>query len=158
MDKQKLNKGDYMIKAKAVVPEQFWILRQDDQKIGNIEATADGYSVSINGKSMVVKNLNTFSQQVSIKFENYTKEQKEEAVYDVHGFPTSAPAYNAVFDVKHQLPIWTTEPRSRSWLAAGWYRVKQHRDWKVIYCPKLIFLERYTYQGPFGSLDQAKLI
>ena len=37
-----------MIVAKPVIDKQFWILKQDDQKIGNIQVTADGsYEVKI---------------------------------------------------------------------------------------------------------------
>jgi predicted HAD superfamily Cof-like phosphohydrolase len=39
----------------------------------------------------------------------------------------------------------------KSWFAAGWYRVKQHRKWKMVQHPKLITLERYDYQGPFQT-------
>ena len=36
-----------MIIAKPVVPDRFWILKQDDEKIGNIQATANGFTVQI---------------------------------------------------------------------------------------------------------------
>jgi hypothetical protein len=36
-----------MIVAKPVIDNQYWILKQNNQKIGNIEASADGYVVKI---------------------------------------------------------------------------------------------------------------
>lgn len=145
-----------MIEAKTVVPDQFWILRQNDTKIGNIEAINGRYEVTVNGRSVVVNNLRSFAEDFDIDFMDIVEDRNNEVPSTVNGYPTSSQAYNAVFDVKHQLPLWTKDPRSRSWLAAGWYRIKQHRDWKVIFCPKLIFLTRYKYQGPFKSLDEAK--
>ena len=38
------------IVAKPIVKDQFWILKQDDRKVGNIEATDDGFAVRINNK------------------------------------------------------------------------------------------------------------
>ena len=36
------------------------------------------------------------------------------------------------------------------------------REWqseeKVIFCPKYIFIQRYEYQGPFKTKDEAELL
>lgn len=146
-----------MIQAKPVVPDQYWILRQDDRKVGNITADAGGYAVNINGETVRVKNLTTLMQRVPINFQASVVPDSAKETHEVHGYPTTELPYNAVFDVQHQLPLWTQEPRSRSWLTAGWYRVQQHRDWKVVWCPKLILLQRYTYQGPFRSAEEARV-
>ena len=73
----------------------------------------------------------------------------------VHGFEVEGEVFNPLWDVKHRLPLFTREEKSKSWFAAGWYRVKQHRKWKTVQNPKLITLERYTYQGPFQSREDA---
>lgn len=146
-----------MIEAKPVIPHQYWILREHDRKVGNIEVTDQGYQVNLNGRQVQVKNLESLTATVPIEFKDIPKSQPTpEVVHEVHGYATSAPAYNAIFDVQHQLPLWTREPRSRSWLAAGWYRVRQNRTWRVVHCPKLILLERYSYQGPYHSADAAR--
>ena len=36
-----------MIVAKTVITNQYWIMHQDDRKIGNIEAAGDGINVDI---------------------------------------------------------------------------------------------------------------
>lgn len=147
-----------MIKAKAVIPDQYWILRDQDRKIGNIEATTGGYAVNLYGESVEVTTLSMLQQRLGeVEFETPERSEPESDPRSVHGFPTKGTAHNAMFDVKHQLPLWTTEPRSRSWLAAGWYRVRRNgRDWRVMFCPKLILLQRYEYQGPFASSDEAR--
>jgi len=147
-----------MIKAKTVVPNQFWILRKDDRKVGNIQAEEGGYQVNINGNCAHIEDLAVLSRTIGIDFEAYVNKPTDNTGHMVHGYPTSSRPYNDVFDVRHQLPLWTKQAKSRSWLAAGWYRVKQHRHWQVIFCPKLILLERYEYQGPFRSLEEAKMI
>jgi hypothetical protein len=72
-----------------------------------------------------------------------------------NAYPTREQAYNAIYDVKHQVPLWTREPRSKSWYAAGWYQVRQGRSWQVEFCPKLITLQRYAYRGPYYTEEQA---
>jgi hypothetical protein len=37
-----------MIIAKTVVPKKFWLLHQNDEKIGNVEECDGGYQVRIN--------------------------------------------------------------------------------------------------------------
>lgn len=145
-----------MIKAKPVVPDQYWILRDQDHKIGNIEIDNGEYVVSINGNRSRFKNLNSLVNTIRVDFEIAPSAVKDTVQHHVHGYPTPTPAYNAIFDVQHQLPLCTKEPRSRSWIAAGWYRVKQHRQWTIMQCPKLILLQRYTYQGPFYTAEEAQ--
>lgn len=145
-----------MIIAKAVIPDQYWILREHDRKVGNIETDQGEYVISLNGERTRFKTLNMIKDRVPINFESTDSPSREPDPFQVHGYPTTSLAYNAIFDVKHQLPLWTQDQRSRSWLAAGWYRVRQHRDWQVMQCPKLILLERYPYQGPFRTREEAQ--
>ena len=144
-----------MIVAKPVIPNQFWILKDGDHKVGNIEAGADGLSVKIGSQVQSYKNINILKERISIKFESVNKSTTIKEKNSVHGFPTMGYPYNAIFDVKHQVPLWTREPKSKSWYAAGWYRVKQGRHWTTELCPKLITLQRYSYRGPFHTEEQA---
>lgn len=144
-----------MLQAKPVVPDQYWILRDHDRKIGNIEAEAGGYVVSINGQKTHFQNLDSLVERIPIWFDVLKISDVKPDPMQVHGYPTSSPAYNAVFDVSNQLPLWTREPKSRSWLAAGWYRVKSHRSWRLVFCPKLILLQRYQHQGPYHTRAEA---
>ena len=145
-----------MIVAKAVIPDQYWILRDESGKVGNIQVDDEGYRVKLRDNVAYFKTLTMLRERLPLDFDDHTKAVTNDPDMEVHGYPTQSRAYNAVFNVQHQLPLWTTEPRSRSWLAAGWYRIRQHRTWKAMYCPKLIMLERYQYQGPFRSLQEAQ--
>lgn len=144
-----------MLLAKPVIPDQYWILRDADRKVGNIEAGPDGVQIRINNQVERFKNIRTLKQRVKIDFEPPVKNKTVSPGNAVHGFETTGKPFNGIYDVKHQVPLWTKEPRSKSWYAAGWYRIKQGRHWEVTQCPKLITLERYPYQGPFHSESEA---
>ena len=144
-----------MIIAKPVIPNQFWILKDGENKIGNIESAVDGFSVKIGDRVKSYKNINTIKKSVAIDFETAISKKIPINKNLVHGYETKGTAYNAIYDVKHRVPLWTKEPHSKSWYAAGWYRVKQGRHWTVEFCPKLITLQRYPYSGPYLTEEQA---
>ena len=145
-----------MIVAKTVIPNQYWILRQGDTKVGNIEAGPDGFQIKINNVVQQYKSIKTLKQKVQIDFEPIEKKAAPVVDNEVNGFPTTGRPYNAIYDVKHQVPLWTREPRSKSWFAAGWYRVRTGRTWQVVQSPKLIVLQRYEYKGPFRNETEAQ--
>lgn len=144
-----------MIKAKPVVPDQYWILREHDRKVGNIQAESDGYTLSLHGEKTRFDSLNVLIDRIPVTFEILTPNSQNKISNQVHGFPTIGYPYNAMFDVRYHLPLWTQTEHSKSWLAAGWYRVQYH-DWTVIQCPKLIILQRYKYLGPFHTAEEAR--
>lgn len=145
-----------MIKAKPVVPNQYWILQEHNHKVGNIQADSGGYTMSLHGEKTRFENLNILTNRIPVTFENPAQSTKKSEVNQVNGYPTTEVPYNAMFDVRYQLPLWTQNEHSKSWFAAGWYQVKQHRNWTVMQCPKLIVLQRYEYKGPFYTLEEAR--
>ena len=144
--------------AKPIVKDQFYILTQDDKKVGNIEATGDGFAVRINNQVMPFKTIAMIRKQVDIEFPAVgNKPNRESASYQVQGYPSGSRVYNPIWDVQHKLPLYTKNNKSRSWYAAGWYQVKQRRTWAIVQSPKLITLERYPYQGPFYTREEANV-
>ena len=144
--------------AKPIVKDQFYILTQDDKKVGNIKATGDGFAVRINNKVMPFKTMAMIRKQVDIEFPAVgNKPAREPASYQVQGYPSGSRVYNPIWDVQHKLPLFTKNNKSRSWFAAGWYQVKQRRTWSIVQSPKLITLERYPYQGPFYTKEEANV-
>jgi len=142
-----------MIVAKPVIPNRYWILKQDNRKVGQIEADDSGVTVKIQNRVAGYKTIRMASREANIEF---TKLSSAKPVTNqVHGFEVTGRVYNPVWDVKHRLPLFTRDTKSKSWYAAGWYMVKQHRAWKAVQNPKLITLQRYQYQGPFHSKEQA---
>ena len=145
-----------MIVAKPVIKDKFWILRQDDHKVGNIEASSDGYTVRINNTIARVKNISTVRHDLAVAFDAPPVLKKVTADNCVHGYHTGTRTYNGIWDVQRRVPLFTKSRKSKSWYAAGWYMVKQHRAWKAVQNPKLITLQRYQYQGPFHTQQQAE--
>jgi hypothetical protein len=144
--------------AKPVVDKQFWILQDGDRKVGNIEACAGGYQVKINNQTAQFKTIRTAAQRVDIEFEILPRLEKiKPSVNLVHGYPAQGRVYNPIWDVPQKLPLFTKTKKSKSWFAAGWYRVKKGRNWATVQDPKLILLQRYSYTGPYHSYDQATL-
>ena len=145
-----------MLVAKVVADKQFWILQEDDRKVGNIEAWNGGYQVRINNQVKQFKTIKLAAKESNIVFAKEETASKPDNTA-VHGYPVAGRCYNPVWDVVHHLPIYTKTAKSKSWFAAGWYSIKRGRNWKIIQDPKLIALQRYPYQGPFKNKEQVTL-
>ena len=141
--------------ALPVIDKQYWILKDNDRKVGNVEACAGGYQVKINDQIAQYKTIKMVEQRVHVQFESVPKVVKEKPTNSVHGYPVAGRMYNPMWDVPQKLPIYTKTNKSKSWFAAGWYQVKKGRAWQVLQGPKLIMLQRYPYHGPFHSKEEA---
>jgi hypothetical protein len=142
--------------ALPVVDKQYWILKENDRKVGNVEACAGGYQVKINNQIVQYKTIRMVEQRVNIHFEPGPKKPKPVApANSVYGYPVAGRMYNPIWDIPQKLPIYTKTAKSKSWFAAGWYQVKKGRDWKVVQGPKLIMLQRYPYHGPYQTQEEA---
>lgn len=144
-----------MIVAKPVIADQFWILRQDDKKIGNITATSDGFDVKIKDNVTRFQTISMIAQR-GIEFETVAHRSAPQKTDTVHGFPALGRVFNPTWDVRHGLPLYTKTKKSKSWFCGGWYRIRQGRTWEVVQSPKLIAVQRYPYQGPFYTEVQAQ--
>lgn len=143
--------------AKPVIDKQFWIIKDNDRKVGNVEAYDGGYQVKINNQTQQFKSIKMVEKRVQIHFEPTVKSAVKTAPkpQHVHGYPTVGRAHNGIWNVQDKLPLYTKAPKSKSWYAAGWYQVKKGRNWKIVQDPKLILLQRYVYQGPYYSREEA---
>jgi len=145
-----------MLVAKPVIDKQFWILQENNRKVGNVEACAGGYQVRLNNQVAQFKTIKMAAQRANIEFEPAVKLSKPKSAMDqVHGYPVSGRIHNPMWDVSQQLPVYTKTAKSKSWFAAGWYCVRRSRVWHTMLAPKLIVLQRYEHAGPFYSEAQA---
>lgn len=145
-----------MLVAKPVIDKQYWILQENNRKVGNVEACAGGYQVKINNQVAQFKTIKMVEQRVNIHFESAPKVVKPKTKINlVHGYPAVGRIYNPMWDLKQKLPIYTKTTKSKSWFAAGWYRVKKGRNWVTVQDPKLITVQRYPYQGPYYTQEEA---
>jgi hypothetical protein len=141
--------------AKPVIDKQFWILQEDNRKVGNVEARNGGYQVRINNQITQFKTIKMLEKRVQIRFESLPGARSRAVkTQQVYGYPASGRVHNGLWNVQDKLPIYTKTAKSKSWYAAGWYLVKKGRNWRAVQDPKLILLQRYEYQGPFHSREE----
>lgn len=140
--------------AKPVVKNQFWIVTDGIQKVGNVIADGSGFEVKLNGNVAHFKNTTTIQKQVHIEFQTNKALSKKE-VSPFSEYPTTKKVYNSVLDIKRKVHLYTKTPKSKCYYAAGWYVLNQGSEPVVTFCPKYIFIQRYDYQGPFKSEAEA---
>jgi hypothetical protein len=141
--------------AKPVIDNEFWILQENNRKVGNVQACAGGYQVRIRNETSQFPSIHMAAEKVNIKFESRPQRTTVVNTNQVHGYTTQGRVYNAMWSVAQQLPVYTKTAKSKSWFAAGWYRVRRGRVWLTMLAPKLIVLQRYAYAGPFYSESDA---
>ena len=144
-----------VITAKPVVANRYWILRRDDRKVGTVERDNTGFFMRVDGVSRHFRTLPLLRRSADIEFQpaiRTTQPPKD----SVHGYDTGCRVHNGMWDVKRRLPLFTKINRSKSWYAAGWYAIQQHRRWQVVRNPKLILLDRYKFRGPYMKPEQVR--
>lgn len=144
------------LKATPVVKNKFWIVERDGEKVATIQTTDDGI-VWVDGshreKYTTIKML---KDKHSVEFVK-TGKSKSTVSHDVHGYPAQGKPHNPLFDVSKRLPIYTKDDKSKSFYCAGYYLVKLSNNWSKTYCPKLITLQRYEFEGPFKTVEEQVL-
>ena len=144
-----------MILAKPVIANKYWILKENDTKIGSVEATNNGaFTVRMYNDQQEFKTIKTIKNKTQIFFEEPPVKKKVKKENVVNGFATDSTPYNAIYDVQRRLPIYTKQKKSKSWFAAGWYQIGINGHWVTEFCPKLILLQRYDYRGPVHQPDE----
>ena len=141
--------------AKPVVKNQFWIVTDGTEKVGNVIADGSGFEVKLNGNKTHFKNTTAIKKQTSIQFET-TKVEKNKKEIPFNEYPTTKKVYNSILDIKRKVHLFTKTQKSKCFHAAGWYVLYQGDEPVVTFCPKYIFIQRYEYLGPFKTEDEAK--
>jgi Ethanolamine utilization protein EutJ (predicted chaperonin) len=143
--------------AKTVVKNKMWIVEAyTGTKVGNIMAVEEGGFVYVHDDQREqFASIKLLSKKYNIVFAKAEKTKREKQdVYEVYGFPTNSQPQNEVLDVQRYLPIYTKGAKSKSFFCAGYYIIKFSSTWVRAYCPKLITLNRYEYEGPFKTQDR----
>lgn len=145
--------------AKVLVPNKVWIIQNRESKLGTLNKEKKGYSFFKKG---IKTNLND-SKQVKETFgfdlfkEAVTLKNIEKIDSDtIYDYPCNSKPFNPVYNIKKKLPIYAKSKKSKSLYCAGYYIIKFRKGWVKSFCPKLITLERYPFQGPFKTEQQMK--
>jgi hypothetical protein len=147
--------------AKVLIPNKEWLVRDESRKIGSIAKGKQGYSFLHKGNQIDFKNLADIKAQFGIAiFEEGIKKVKKDTAegknYYIYDFPCSSKPYESVYSVKKKLPLYAKSAKSKSQYCAGHYIIQFRKGWVKSFCPKLITLERYPYQGPFKTETEMK--
>jgi hypothetical protein len=136
------------IKAKPI-SDQFWILQQNNKKIGQVTYMHNKYIVNINGNNAGIFGSLTELKESQLFDVIEPAKLSKNGINAVHGYPTKCEAFNSVWNLQYKLPLFTFASNSKSWHAAGYYNIEIKGESVIQFCPKLITLCRNTYTGPF---------
>jgi hypothetical protein len=140
--------------AKPIIKNQYWVITDGDKKVGNVESQGTGFDVKIGNNIEHYDSTKQIEKFKKIEFEKVRK-TKEKTDTNFSTYPTGQDkVYNSVFDVKRKLHLFTKEPKSKCYHAAGWFSVKQGTEFINVFCPKYIFVCRYEYVGPFNTEEE----
>ena len=139
--------------AKPIVKNQYWVVTDGKDKVGNVVASESGYEVKLNGNTEHFKNTKAIEKQINIEFVNLKKSDNHENPFGE--FPTTDKVYNSILDIKRKLHLFTKTQKSKCYYAAGYFVINQGTEKTVIFCPKYIFIQRYEYLGPFKTKNEA---
>lgn len=145
------------ITSKIIVPNKEWLIRDSDKKIGSISKIKKGFQVWKKGNYTKVKDLEQLKENIGIDIlPNDINPHKSITEKTIYGFPCSSTPYEPVYNIKKKLPIFTKSSKSKSHFCAGYYAIKFRKGWVKSFCPKLITLERYAFEGPFKTEQELK--
>lgn len=149
--------------AKVLVPNKVWLLEDRGIKLGTLNKEKKGYAFFRNGMKIELHDISEvkarFGEELFKDSINSLKSSAKpfdnKSIYD---FPCSSKPFNPVYNVKDRLPIYAKSSKSKSLYCAGYYVIKFRKGWVKSFCPKLITLERYPYQGPFKTEVEMKTV
>jgi hypothetical protein len=147
--------------AKPIIENKFWIVEKDGEKFATLRKDEENRFVMSNETGILIYNTKTdLTKQFGKDFfvVKIVKEAEDAALDEVHGYATSTTPHNSMFDVKRKLPLFTKSSDSKSLYCAGYYVIRFDKGWVKSFCPKLITLQRYEYQGPFKTEIEMKQV
>lgn len=141
--------------AKPIVKDQYWVVTDGNQKVGNVTANGSGFNVIVNGTIKHFENTTDIRNNTRIQFQTL-KTNKTKINLPFAQYPTTAKTYNSILDIKRKLHLYTKTQKSKCYYAAGWFAINQNNGFESVFCPKYIFIQRYPYYGPFKTEQEAK--
>lgn len=145
--------------AKVLIPEKEWIVKSDNEKIGTVTKEKRGFSFFKKGQKISFYDLSEIENQLGIKIPKnklLTKSQDYTDATSIYDFPCSSKPYEPIYNIKKRLPLFYKSSKSKSLYCAGYYVIRFQKRWVKSFCPKLITLERYDYQGPYKTENEIK--
>lgn len=143
------------IEARPVVKNKYWIVERNGEKIGTIQASVDGVVLVEGERRKKYPSIKVLGTAHSIRFAR-GRNPKRLSALTVYDYPARERAYNAIYDLRLRLPLYTASKKSKSYFCAGYYLINLGSHWMLEFCPKKIILTRNKFLGPFKSEDRAR--
>jgi hypothetical protein len=147
--------------AKPIIDNKFWIVEKGGEKFATLRKDEENRFVLSNETGIKIYNTKTdLTKQFGKDFfvAKIVKESNDSVPLEVHGYASSCLPHNSMFDIRKKLPLFTKSEDSKSLYCAGYYVIKFDKGWVKSFCPKLITLQRYEYQGPFKTELEMKQV
>jgi hypothetical protein len=147
------------LKAKTLLEGKFWIVEQDEEKVGTLSKDEEDRFMYQSNKGTRIFNTERAMKKYLGKIMFTSKEVEESKVEDdskAYGFPTSSAPITSMFDIRRKLPLFTKSEKSKSFYCAGYYVIKFPKGWLRSFCPKLMTLDGNDYKGPYKLEDDMK--
>lgn len=145
--------------AKPIVDGVLWVVEEAGRKVGTLHKKEGNKYIlsSYNGEYYFNKKSEITKQFGSDFFLRGIKTTVSSInTNDCYGYPTRWTPCNGMYDVRRKLPLFTKSNQSKSLFCAGHYIIKFPKNWVRSFCPKLITIERYPYEGPFKTEEEAR--
>ena len=147
--------------AKPIIDEKFWIVERNGSKFATLRKNEDNRFVMSNEAGIRIfetKEILTEEFGKDFFLAKIVKEADNAHPNEVHGYSTSTEPHNPMFDIQRKLPLFTKSEDSKSLYCAGYYVIRFEKGWVKSFCPKLITLQRYEFQGPFKTEIEMKQV
>ena len=141
-------------KTKVLVPNKFWIVERGGKKVATLSKEKKGYTLLSQGQKYEAHDLTEIKERFGITIDAVNEEISKissDQSNEIYGFPVNGKAHGPLWNVQKKLPIYAKSAKSKSLYCAGYYVIRFRKGWVKSFCPKLITLERYPFQGPFKS-------
>lgn len=145
--------------AKPIVDGVLWIVEEDGNRVGTLHKKENNkWMLSSKNGELYFSKKSEITKQFGSDFflKGFKTTVSNIDDNDCHGYPTKWRPYNSMYDVRRRLPLFTKSNQSKSLFCAGHYIIKFPKNWVRSFCPKMITIERYPYQGPFKTEEEAK--
>ena len=147
--------------AKPIIDNKFWIVEKNGAKFATLRKNEDNRFVLSNELGVqIYETKDSLTKEFGKDFfiVKIIKQADDSLPNEVHGYPSSTVPHKPMFDVKRKLPLFAKSEDSKSIYCAGFYVIRFDKGWVKSFCPKLITLQRYEYQGPFKTEFEMKQV
>jgi hypothetical protein len=145
--------------AKSILSNKYWILESNGKKVGTIQAIDDGgFSLVKNQERKKYATIASLSAENNIFFDTKKIKNNGESSNLISNYPIDGKAYNVIWNVKQKFAAYTKNKKSKCHYCAGYFVVKFQNEWEVMFCPKLIMINRYEFKGPFKTKSEAEKV